>query len=317
MTAHRQGPLRRVEAVLVRASDAFSRQKVKLECGREVYASANAGTRARCWKCKAPKSPGANSTQENLNMSTVRELVELAAEAVGIQGAWQEFVNEPGAFIGRYAQPRDGVTGYYWKPHTDDGDSMRLATDLGMSLKRTRLASANRTAAIAAEIPRDDHHPRDISELVEIADDAGAATRMAVLRAAAAVAQWRRSPADQGEAGAQTDDAAGAGSALVRFLPDGWSIQHAEDGEILVSAPDGNGMHVADRGALAVRLLHAMAGALLETEVPALSEQQRELMARRIVGDDPVSLTTARRIIDETVRACVPAAATAAEAQEA
>lgn len=47
----RRAPLRKILERLVGAPDAYSRQKVRLECGHEIWCSAAAIYRARCILC--------------------------------------------------------------------------------------------------------------------------------------------------------------------------------------------------------------------------------------------------------------------------
>lgn len=51
---------------------------------------------------------------------------------------------------------------------------------------------------------------------------------------------------------------------LSKLLP-GWTVKPAEDNEILVVAPNGNGTHIADKGSLANRILYQLASALIDT----------------------------------------------------
>jgi len=98
---------------------------------------------------------------------TDRELLEAAAEAAGIAIEWDGDLPIPfGSAIA-------------WNPLTDDGDALRLAVKLGIDLQ-----FANRATWIARETgPRAvrlDHEPHR--------DDPCAATRRAIVRAAAAIA---------------------------------------------------------------------------------------------------------------------------------
>jgi hypothetical protein len=54
MTKPTKGPLRLITQVLIAAADVYSRQKVKLECGHEVWCSSGAAHRARCRHCAGP-----------------------------------------------------------------------------------------------------------------------------------------------------------------------------------------------------------------------------------------------------------------------
>jgi hypothetical protein len=63
---------------------------------------------------------------------TDRELLELAAKAAGIEIAWHKWVIDPKAtggccfaLVGTYT---------YWNPLTDDGDALRLAVKLGLTI---------------------------------------------------------------------------------------------------------------------------------------------------------------------------------------
>lgn len=60
-------------------------------------------------------------------MKTDRELLELAAKAAGIQGAW----DERGQCIVISAA---GMSWEHWRPLDDDGDALRLAVDLDINI---------------------------------------------------------------------------------------------------------------------------------------------------------------------------------------
>ena len=60
-------------------------------------------------------------------MNTDRELLEAAARAAGIRGLWVDV----GLNIGSDANP------IIWNPLTDDGDALRLAVRLRMTVKVT------------------------------------------------------------------------------------------------------------------------------------------------------------------------------------
>lgn len=109
----------------------------------------------------------------NLTMDTDRELLEAAAKAAGIKGQWM-------------AEPPDGLsedpyfnfvvaTGYIWNPLTDDGDALRLAVKLGLTINPYKRGIF---------VSRDEDEPV-ITE--EWADDDYAATRRAIVRAAAEI----------------------------------------------------------------------------------------------------------------------------------
>lgn len=100
-----------------------------------------------------------------------RELLELAARAAGLKARWFP-EHAPGLKLFGVNAP--------WNPLADDGDALRLAVSLGMTVDvQTGLSGA--------------HAKTDDSEWhYERHDDHGdpyAATRRAIVRAAAAIAQ--------------------------------------------------------------------------------------------------------------------------------
>jgi hypothetical protein len=99
---------------------------------------------------------------------TDRELLELAAKAAGMAA----FVTAPSWSKGFCVQDGSGGGWYPWNPLTDDGDALRLAVRLQMSMD-TALAQS---MAIALD-------GRDCVERHE--GDPYAATRRAIVRAAA------------------------------------------------------------------------------------------------------------------------------------
>jgi hypothetical protein len=103
---------------------------------------------------------------------TDRELLEAAAKAAGIEGFASEFQNG-------YVEM--GCTNYFkpngsnvWTPLADDGDALRLAVKLGISFRRMGVK------VIAIGHSQCDEYCND---------DANAATRRAIVRAAAAMAK--------------------------------------------------------------------------------------------------------------------------------
>jgi hypothetical protein len=99
-------------------------------------------------------------------MNNDRELLEMAAKAAGIE--YKEY-----HVLGLYT-PRRAAS--YWNPLTDDGDALRLAVKLGMWV-----------------IPKDgwtDVMTKEGDLLpIERHDDPYAATRRAIVRAAAAIGE--------------------------------------------------------------------------------------------------------------------------------
>ena len=97
---------------------------------------------------------------------TDRELLELAAKAAGK------------THYGEYS-PNGGLktTGGWWNPLTDDGDALRLAVSLGLTVAQM---SANRMVQVFVLMP------------VQVAfepygEDPNASTRRAIVRAAAEI----------------------------------------------------------------------------------------------------------------------------------
>ena len=94
---------------------------------------------------------------------TDRELLEAAAKAAGIRGLWVDV----GLNIGSDANP------IIWNPLTDDGDALRLAVRLRITPHIDgNLTDAESTAGFATEAHLDDPY---------------AATRRAIVRAAAEI----------------------------------------------------------------------------------------------------------------------------------
>jgi hypothetical protein len=103
---------------------------------------------------------------------TDRELLELAAKAAGIEIAWHKWVIDPKAtggccfaLVGTYT---------YWNPLTDDGDALRLAVKLGLTITSNYHVEQKGLGVIV------------FTEL-EDSEDFCAATRRAIVRAAAEI----------------------------------------------------------------------------------------------------------------------------------
>ena len=113
------------------------------------------------------------------------ELVERASWACGIgKGFPSADHSERGIwFFG------DGH-GLRWNPLTDDGDALRLATTLGLSVEPYPYYTTPKHSVIVKQRRRGDQmRESNPTEVVEVyGDDAAAATRRAIVRAAAAVA---------------------------------------------------------------------------------------------------------------------------------
>lgn len=102
-----------------------------------------------------------------------RELLELAAKAAGINGRWLELDAE---FKLDSPSISDGTKRYLWRPLQDDGDALRLAVKIELQLRLRH--SENEVSAYGSPEGRVDEGVRG---------DANAATRRAIVRAAAAI----------------------------------------------------------------------------------------------------------------------------------
>lgn len=100
---------------------------------------------------------------------TDRELLEKAARAAGLYSQGDE-TSRYGHFMGLSIRGDDNPSGYCWNPLTDDGDALRLAVKLRMT-------------------PHIDSNSTECSDCFEVhSGDPYAATRRAIVRAAAALA---------------------------------------------------------------------------------------------------------------------------------
>ena len=107
-------------------------------------------------------------------MDNDRELLELAAKAAGIEGEIKK------TFGGWPCVMRKN--GHAWQPMHDDGDALRLACDLGL-----RVFPIARTATGAACSAVGDVTGARLSEVTDASFDTRAATRRAIVRAAASI----------------------------------------------------------------------------------------------------------------------------------
>lgn len=124
---------------------------------------------------------------------TDKELLDLAAKAVGLTPAAdsdQEWVDDgQGGVTGQFEwkDAEGGELLYHWNPLTDDGDALRLAVALHIGIRSNgpnHWQNADETIAIW-----DDHEgvPRQLRQAHD--GDPRAATRTAVVRAAAAIGE--------------------------------------------------------------------------------------------------------------------------------
>ena len=110
-----------------------------------------------------------------------RELLEAAAKAAGIKVTW-DGDNPP--------YPRattDGRWNPAWDPLTSDGDALRLAAKLKIDVHYEYNGPIMGNIVEAFSPPRDDGSWLCMNESTDVADPA-AATRRAIVRAAAAMA---------------------------------------------------------------------------------------------------------------------------------
>ncbi len=113
-------------------------------------------------------------------MSTDRELLEKAARAAGIELAPRGWVDEYGAVIG---YEREGPI--RWNPLTDDGDALRLAVELGLEVDACGDDICCRYSPHKEKMVG----RREVWINVEEGGDRYAATRRAIVRAAAALGE--------------------------------------------------------------------------------------------------------------------------------
>ena len=104
---------------------------------------------------------------------THRELLELAAKAVGLRGCASD-INPSGAIAFR-VMPGDGSF-YYWNPLDDDGDALRLAAKLRIDIEWDEQPGGRTVEAY-----------QRAGESYFCATEAEADYRRAIVRAAAAI----------------------------------------------------------------------------------------------------------------------------------
>ena len=110
---------------------------------------------------------------------TDRELLESAAKAAGIDINIGEGSQEEGGWL----WPIDNSTGKTWNPLTDDGDALRLAVKLNMNLTYDTSPDGAFVFASCSWSGGEE------SNEVDLGKDAYAATRRAIVRAAAEIAR--------------------------------------------------------------------------------------------------------------------------------
>jgi hypothetical protein len=111
---------------------------------------------------------------------TDRELLEAAAKAAGIVCAWDYYAgsSEGGGLV--------TDTGYLWDALTDDGDALRLAVKLMLDVNTGTCCSAASWAVNGSHLGNCVDEPHD--------GNPDAATRRAIVRAAAAIGAAQQKP---------------------------------------------------------------------------------------------------------------------------
>jgi hypothetical protein len=129
------------------------------------------------------------------NMMTDRELLEAAAEAAGI-GYNDRRTSYPSPALYRGASGPAQDQGW-WNPLDNDGDALRLLSRMCMNIRHEDpdAVIAGWTEQQRTPITRDQHGPWFWKEwLRDHGDDRAAATRRAIVRAAAEIAAQTKGP---------------------------------------------------------------------------------------------------------------------------
>lgn len=113
---------------------------------------------------------------------TDRELIELAAKAAGLSRAIVYDAYPDDGFPAPYAKLEKHI---YWNPLIDDDDALRLAVKLGMDLLRTEV-DIEAIATLPPYAPMERNVPAPFG-IEQLGDDPYAATRRAIVRAAAEI----------------------------------------------------------------------------------------------------------------------------------
>ena len=109
-----------------------------------------------------------------------KELLELAAKAAGIRLEWD---GDPAKWVPTYYE---GKTYHTWNPLTDDGDALRLAVKLELEVCTTNVKDIDGKIFKIAHVIGP-----DTDCLEKHKDDPYAATRRAIVRAAAEIGRDR------------------------------------------------------------------------------------------------------------------------------
>lgn len=115
-------------------------------------------------------------------MITTREQYELAAKAAGLSITWKEGHCKGGDFEAAFVGDQP------WRPKDDDGDALRLAVKLNIAIRPNARGSQS-PAAFVCYNKADDFGmiPTDFHLYIIHNDDPNAATRLAIVRAAAEI----------------------------------------------------------------------------------------------------------------------------------
>ena len=116
-------------------------------------------------------------------MNTDRELLELAAKAAGLN-IKMDRINAEDQFIGFIVGARNTSEKVAWNPLTDDGDALRLAVKLQMMIDHVRHGYMTDNVVAVCRFP---DAQGKTSEYESINPDPYAATRRAIVRAAATI----------------------------------------------------------------------------------------------------------------------------------
>lgn len=111
-----------------------------------------------------------------------RELLELAARAAGLDG---EYARMHQTYGDEWIDGINAGSPILWNPLADDGDALRLAVLLRIDI------NMNRDSVGTLSVNRMGSKPRFCQAAEIFHDDANAATRRAIVRAAAALAQMK------------------------------------------------------------------------------------------------------------------------------
>jgi hypothetical protein len=119
-----------------------------------------------------------------------KELLELAAKAAGLKDMKWTGISLVKKYDPSKPDHETGCVGNDWNPLTDDGDALRLAVKLGISLLPYPVYKENNRHSVIAKQRRmsdllREQNPTEIQELN--GNDPYAATRRAIVKAAAEI----------------------------------------------------------------------------------------------------------------------------------